>query len=429
MEDFIKKRFESARHEQQYSFPQEFPDGSIRLEGDLLVCDGQHGLYSCQVNTEALQYAYVLVDRNGQSFLLLSDGVQHAIPTQYTGFREMYIALTKEFGFDDDVFFAHVHQTQPVKKVIWRKTGAPTYKILKDKEYNDYADGFEIQSPEKCFIDWDTPHEVLAKHAQVHAAADSNERTFSYPVRIGNIAIQELSFYKRGDREDAPVLYFSARCYDSTSSDESYEELKATLLSDFASKDHLLGYERQDQKSYSFRASGMYLGLVYNYDSDWSTESGYTYFSVENRRDYPELLEDKAYEATMEISEVLLLEGPINTSTDYRRNKRIKLRPAKLKEHYGEAPLLWLDRKNGKIGFAASYYCQVFDAAAIKKLVIQNILPAKGPGGAYLEVSFTDDSYNYSVLTGDSYVFDRYQASLQTLTGKEVSFASEYYNC
>ena len=91
--------------------------------------------------------------------------------------------------------------------------------------------------------------------------------------------------------------------------------------------------------------------------------------------------------------------------------------------------MIWVDRKNRKIGFADDNYCQVFEMDEIESLVIQNILPAKGGGSAYLGILLIDRKESYAILTGAQNEFDEYKDRISNLTNKQVKFTPEYHNC
>ena len=135
---------------------------------------------------------------------------------------------------------------------------------------------------------------------------------------------------------------------------------------------------------------------------------------------------DNDYESNIEVTSFLELPIEIGTIGDYKRNKRVKRRPDKLKSN---TPIVWVDDKNSKIGFADQNYSLIFDKSEIKLFSIQNILPAKGSGGAYLEVNFNDNSRSYAVLGGECKIFDNYKGELNKLTGLEVRMAPEYHDC
>jgi len=423
---FLKNIF--SRTETTNRFPEETSDGKIEIINNEIICTGKQNIHNCKVNIDDLQYAYIIANRNKESLLFLFDFHQNYLPTNFSGFGQVYAKLSKQLGFDDNVFFKNVNSKVESKNEIWRLKHPSNFKTLENSN-TDYELGFEILSPEKDFISWDTTYDELKENSNVffeESPYGQKISKFKYPIRIGNLILDDFSSYFDNKRTNVPVLHFYSHCIDSTNSDNSYYEIKERLCKDFSEDNQLFGYERADQNSMSFKVNNILISLVYTYDSDWLFDGGYTSFEVKNQRDYPELLIDSNYGSKIEISSFLELPATVSTSSDYKRNKRVKYRLEKLKS---DTPIIWVDDINSKIGFADQTYCQVFEINEIKQFTIQNIRPAKGAGGAYLEINFADNSSSYSVLNGACKIFDDYKENIKALTGLEVNMAPEYHDC
>ena len=98
------------------NFPDECNDGTVKIVGNKIICEGNHGIQSCEVNIDDIQYAYVIVNVNKQSFLFLFDYHQNSIPTIYKGFKNVYEDLSQRFKFDDSTFFDNVNRKVELKK-------------------------------------------------------------------------------------------------------------------------------------------------------------------------------------------------------------------------------------------------------------------------------------------------------------------------
>ena len=413
------------------NYPIASGNGTIKLVGNRILYDETHAVESFEINLDDLQYAYVVVTEEKESCLFLFDHHRHYIPVNYVGFKDVYEALSAQFLFDDAVFFEHITPIVPVKKVIWRRTYEPTYEILTG--YTDYADGFEIQSPEKDFIFWDITYEELAENPHVRFKQSPYIQKISkiaYPIRIGNILLLNFHVYYDSVRKDVSVLQFYSDCFDVLGTDKSYTDLKHVLLKDLGIDRNRFNYEREDQKNLNYNFGGMSMSICYTYDSKWHFDGGYTSLSVENKRDYFSLLIDQAYEDSMVISAYELLPGGARVSEDYKRNSKIKRRPKKITDQFQDKPVIWVDERNNKIGFSSRFFSQVFDAKDIKTIRIQNILPAKGSGESSLELELENPQDQYTiVMKGDCHAFDSYGDKIKALTGKGVIFEIEYYDC
>jgi hypothetical protein len=412
-------------------FPKEGDDGIVTIENDKIICVGNHGVYSCEVNLNDLQYAYIVIGQNNLVSLFLFDYHQNYIPVNYKGFKKVYETLSSRFKFDDVAFFENINKKEKFKKVIWRKQQSPTYQIL-TTSYNDYAVGFEIQSPRKQFINWNTTYNELEKSEHVFfqkSSYNQNILKFKYPIRISNILLNDFGYYFDNKRKDVAVLNLYTHCFDNQGTDRSYDDLKETLKRDLNFDDKNYGYERDDQKNIHFDFKGINLSICYTYDSDWQFNGGYTSLSIENRREYPELLMDIDYEKRLIISEALVFEKNVRTPTDYKRHVRIKRRPKKISEVFNESAVIWVDGQNEKIGFSSNEFAQVFNTDEIESFCVQNVLPAKGSGGAYLEIVPNNGNHNYAVFNQACSFFDAYAEQIEKLTGKKVVFAEAYHDC
>ena len=412
-------------------FPKESNEGNVKIENNQISCIDTNGIHTCTVHLKDLQYAYITIRNNKLAYLFLFDYHQNLIPVTYTGFSKVYKELSTKFNFKDAIFFENIAKKTVLKKEIWRKHYVPTFKILTSNN-NDYNLGFEIQSTPKQFISWDTTYEELEKNKNTlfeKSPYGQKLLKFNAPVRIGNILLKDFGAYFDNDRADVPVLHYYTHCFNNIATDESYLQLKKVLNKDLTSSKMNTGYERADQKNINFNLKGMHLSICYTYDSDWLFNGGYTSLSIENKREYPSLLHNESYEELMVISDFLLFKGNIKMSGDYRKNKNIKNRPEKINLQFKDNTIIWVDNKNKKIGFSSNHIAELFDIDEINSFCIQNILPAKGSGGAYLELITDTKKYNYPIFYEACNFFDTYALTIEKITGKKVVFGKEYYDC
>ncbi|WP_434036052.1 hypothetical protein [Formosa sp. 4Alg 33] len=418
------------KHTNQTLFPKPTDDGEVSIQNKQLICTGVKGMHSCVVNLTELQYAYIKITPSKERYLFLFDHHQNNIPVTFKGFQGVYETLSSMFGFDDEVFLSHVNSEAPLIKQIWRRKHPKNYSVL-DINHHDYHDGFEIQSQPKQFISWEITYRELENHQYIYFETSPYGQKllkFKYPVRIGNVIFNDLQAYFDNKRTDVPVLYFYSDCYNDMGNDGSYYDLKHVLTCDLMGDEALNGYERDDQKNLIFDLKGIALSICYTYDSRYLFDAGNTAVTIQNHREYPELLTDKEYEARIDISEALPLQGDLEVSKDYMKNERITYRPRAVSERFMDQPVIWTDVKNDKIGFSAHGYAELFNLDEIESFSIQNMLPAKGSGGAYLEVLLINKT-KHTVFSGRFKTFDTYKEDLERVTHKPVTFAKEYYDC
>lgn len=403
----------------------------VKIDGNKIIYEANFGINDTEIYIENLQYAYVLVNAKKQSSLFLFDHHQHTIPTNYSGFQEVYKALSDRFSFNDALFFESITNGEVVKKEIWRRTYEPTYSLL-NGDFNDYDKGFEIQSPQPQFIPWETTYKALEKNEAVYFATSPYGQKllkYKYPIRIGNLLFNDLASYFDDVRKDAPVLEFHTDCFDKNGTDKSYNELKQVLVRDLGIDKNKAGYERADQNNIYFNLSGISLSLCYTYDSTWQYNGGYTLVSIKNLREYPAFLIDAAYEQEIVISNYLILPGSIYMPANYKINERVKRRAQKISDQFQDKTVIWIDDANNKIGFACDQFSQVYDKDEIKALGIQNVLPARGPGSGNLELILEQGINHYEIFTEKCHFFDAYAEKIKTLLQKELTFGEEYHDC
>ena len=410
----------------KYLFPRETAEGKLQIQGNKIIPTGNKIFGNRAVNIDNIQVAYLIVYKHHGPHLFLTDPSHHSLPAHFSGFKEVYTLLSEKYGFDDEIFFNNVYNKTEAnintKNLLWRKMYPQNYKLVEG--HKDYAGGFEVLSPEKEFISWDAPRAEVLANANIYVGKtqfDQDIHKFKYPIRIGNLILGEFNSYKSKGRLDAPMHSYYSYCIDKTNSGESYNALKAQLQKDFALENQILDYERDDQKKFSFDAEGMLIELTYTFDSEWQHDGGQCYFSISNRRDYPELLVDEAYESAIEISASLEFSNGIRIGGNYKGDASVKRRPPKIESRQ---PIVWIDSKNSKIGFAGEKYSQVFDKNEIAQLSIHNTRPARGSGGASLLLTLIDNS-KYGIAGGEYQIFDSYKEQLEKLTGLTVVMAPE----
>lgn len=406
-------------------------DGKVAIKNGYLISKGEQENYDCKFSIAELTAAYLVINKYHLVFLtLLCPGSQNYIPITYEGFSKVYATLSQKFGFDDDLFFRHKGEGVALKGLLWRGKQKANYKLL-EGTFSDITKGFEIQSPEKIFISWDMPLGELKrqKHVMITKTDIGNEELiFAYPVRMGNLLLDNLTGTLYKDRPDVPVKHLQMACFDVSNSDKSLTELE-NYFQQVSSHRPASSYNNRSQKRLTFELNGMQFGLYYIYDWEYQFESGSTKLWVENRREYPHLLIDETYEKRGNADEVIELKGNITTDIRYKENPRIKRMPPFIAKKYGNGILIWRDDINQKIGFGSGKYAQVFDEQEIKKNKIANVLPAKGGGYAELHLKLTGREFSSLIYTADCYGFDEYAEEIAGITGKKVEYERDSMDC
>ncbi|MGJ1385657.1 hypothetical protein ACR782_05615 [Sphingobacterium spiritivorum] len=402
----------------------------IYIEGDVLNYL-EYGEME-QVDLSKLKYAYAEV-LGGDPFLFLFDHRQWYISGLLKGFDTVYRQLSVRFGFDDTVFYKVTGQTNDMKKRIWLKKYPRNYSILQQGDVADYTDGFEVMTSAPLFVSWDTSYDELATLNVGHIEKsdyDINVFVFDYPVRIGNMVVEGLEAYYDNERTDIAVQHYISALYNETHTDTSYYEIKAEWMQHIPIDVDACGYERDDQKHLTFDIEDVWLSISYTYDTEEGYDDGSTSLSIQNKRSYPDLLDHPDYtDDHISIDTHIPFNSVYEIVEDYRKNINVVALPSLIRKTLDNKSGIWLDKNNGKIGFAGEEMCLIYNVHDIKRICFYNLLPAKGPGYASFEVQLKDKEHTDTVFYGDCYAFDRYADQLREVFGLEVYIPEADYNC
>ncbi|WP_293915591.1 MULTISPECIES: hypothetical protein [unclassified Sphingobacterium] len=384
-----------------------------------------------QVDLSKLKYAYAEV-LGGDPYLFLFDHRQCYISGLLNGFDTVYRQLSLRFGFDDTVFYKVTGQTNDIKKRIWLKKYSRNYSILQG-DVADYTDGFEVMTSAPHFVSWDTSYDELETLNVGHIEKsdyDIKVFVFDYPVRIGNMVVEGLEAYYDNERTDIAVQHYICALYNEAHTDTSYYEIKAEWMQHIPIDIDACGYERDDQKYLTFDIEDVWLSISYTYDTEEGYDDGSTSLSIQNNRSYPDLLDHPDYtDDHLHMDAYIKLGIASEIVEDYRKNINVFALPSLIRKTLGNKSGIWLDKNNGKIGFAGEEMCLIYDIHDIKRICFYNLLPAKGPGYASFEVQLKDKEHTDTVFYGDCYAFDSYAGQLREVFGLDVYIPEADYNC
>lgn len=411
-------------------FPQEGTEGEIYIKGDVLFYT-DHG-YVEEVDLTQLRYAYaeVLAER---PYLFLFDFQQRYISAELKGFEGVYKQLSERFGFNDSLFLEVINSKKEQKQRIWLKKEPRNYEVL-EAEFEDFDEGFEVLKDEGIFVSWDTQYDEIEDLKVGHfyqGTFDMRYFKFDYPVRIGKLKLDGLEFYADDERQDIAIQSYFVTLYDESNSDKSYRELRALWKEETdVSEEDLVesGFEREDQCYLGFNLDGVQITLCYTYDSEHGYDDGGTSVGISNYRAYEDATSNEDYDGSIELTHVIDLEDVYEVEADYRKNNFVKDVPTVIGENYENSSVIWLDKKNGILGFSGEEYALIYPFLEVDYLVIQNILPAKGGGYSELRMVLKNGDSNL-IYYGNQNEFDDYAETLLSVFDLKVEFPEPYYNC
>lgn len=279
-----------------------------------------------------------------------------------------------------------------------------SFSIINENIYSDLHLGFEIQSPNKEFISWDTTYNELMSNPFIDVEFPTEYGMyyirFKYPVRIGNVIFRDLDIVlSENHRSDIAILEYSViinHC-----KGEDYELLEKQFPSELAE----------------------ILFKIYHPSAEELI------FCIINFRDYTHLLLDAEYENNMEVSEYMTFRKEVEFYINYKYYKQVRRYPPLLERLTDSSPALWRDDKNGYLGIAAEKYSIKYPINQIERIEIERVFPAKGLGGDYFRVILKDKEYHQTQLYAPCYFFDQYIGKISALTGKKAEIVGFYYDC
>lgn len=431
----LNKKSSDSSKENRPSFPLEKVNrGQVYIDGGNVVFKAVEPYGSGgEVEMNEMTRIYAVVDQRKEALLgLLTPDRTVLVPADYAGFGDVFRNLSEHFNLDETLFLQTVHKKEEAKTLLWKKTLTPNYSIVADMP-GDYTKGFEIQSPQKEFVSWDTPFNVLRDSEHTDFAFDKkfNALCFKYPVRVGRLLFDRLTAHNHY-RDDIAVRFLLSNCYAWDASDNSYHDIFNRLSADLG-RENLVDESRDESRgTFEFKVDGMRFCGEYQYDNIYNFENGYTKLYIRNQREYPALLINEPYESQMEVTDYVLLTNNLTLNVDYKYYSYPKRRPLLLNRLFGNRSVIWRDDANKKIGFADERFSIVLNCGDVKRLIIENLVPAKGAGGSTLIVELCKEgitSYgSLNAFKGKYRELNEYADAIQSVTQKEIS-SMEFSDC
>ncbi|MDO5106296.1 hypothetical protein [Capnocytophaga sp.] len=298
------------------------------------------------------------------------------------------------------------------------------------ENHNDYHLGFEVQSPEKQFISWDTTYEeVIAlpcvkrtDYEDYGGGAFSGQYVFRYPVRVGNLLFYNLEFsLSSRQRTDIAVREFYFTSKKGASSKHDFLRICEQLNKDLS---HEEVDEYLENLYYHNHKGDICFGMQYNGEARRRD----FFLSIYNARDYEEII--KPMENDIQLAEFLVFPPKtIQIDDNYREDISVKRRPSLLTEKFGNQAVLWRDEVNGQIGVSVDKFVRIFPLSGIEKVYVERMLPAKGGGADYIFIQYKNEKFPTKILEGKNNLFDNHIVTLEKIFGMTIEITGFYYNC
>lgn len=377
------------------------------------------------IEVDRIEYVYLETCRYSTAGIMIYQGRQYYIPTEYVNTEKLCLFLAERFQFDMDLIYQHIKDRVDAVYKLYRKTYIQNFELL-EQESNDAVKGFEVLSPIPVEYPWTVTKKELLTSPYI--TYENGYIAFIYPVRIGSIVVNQLGAYVDNSRDEVAISDYNANCYVEDGSDKSFYLLKDRLLQDvgdvavasFDINTNLYFYAKIDHISFNI--------FYANDDNDMrSIAYSFSSFSITTAFDYPELLIDEVYQTIGEVSSVFTFVYTLEMRSNYKNNPLIKQTPLCVLEATDKAAFVWKDKKNQLIGFGDRKYAQWFKVDDIESMTIWNTLPAKGGGFSSLSVQLFNGQ-SYTLLEGDHDTMSTQREELEVYLGVEVLFYEDY-NC
>jgi len=418
---------------------------SVNKQRGKVVINGSELIYSgalfdnCSINLNNVRYIYFVSSKHVDrciKYLLIFEEYQKNIPEDAEGFDEVFAALLDFFHIEEELYFSYINLEEDFKVELWRKIEPNNTSILntrfkKGKFLRELNEGFIIEDNPSLLIPWNTTKDKLLNLDNIVKPVkgnDSKDIIFAFPVRIGNIVIENLRGYNfRGDRSDVPLQFFNSQSVIDGNGDKNYfliyEALKKLIGNPFK------GYHRSDQNNSLWKFEGLLISLTYWYDSTYSYESGYASLTITNERVYKEYLINK-YLLPKDI-EAVFYEKKLLIPCSFRKSKFYKYATKDIRTLLSKRKMgtvMWIDKLSNNIGIANDDFTIIIPRQEVLGMELQNIWPAKGRGSSTLTFLLGNGS-RLNVLEGDCEEQDGLAKEFSSLADINVNFLPGFSNC
>ncbi|EKB03501.1 hypothetical protein HMPREF9711_02828 [Myroides odoratimimus CCUG 3837] len=408
-------------------FPKENKDrGIVRItDNKIIISNRSYESEDEIILIPKIEYIYLETSDYSEPSMFIYQDRQYYIPGDYAGTEKLWLYLAEQFHFDINLVTQHLNdKTNNIHK-LYRTTYKQNYKLT-NTSHNDYLKGYEILAPTPIFVPWNTTKEKLLAHEYIHSDGFYAETT--YPVRIGNITVDNLGTYIDDVRSDvAPTSYYT-KCFAPDGSDTSLYQLKEILEHDLGST---ATYTFYNEHHLFFYAESDHITFELNYtidDPEFRTVAySFTSLNINTKYDYPDLLSDDIYAPKLVLSATYVFNYSLTAPSNYLRNERIKSTPDLVKLQSKNNSVIWIDKLNNRIGFADKAFSITFNKEEIDSLTLWNTLPAKGGGFCILSVNLKEGNAA-TVFEGAHDTIKHDLEDLEQFLGLQINFYEDY-NC
>ncbi len=351
----------------------------IYIENGYLISKNKINYYKCRQSIDHIQVLYFTCINN-KGLLFVAGKHNSYIPLSSENFANTFEQLSTVLGFSKQLLSEFTNTTFCDRNLfIWARKNETNYTILESKTSCDILKGYEIQNSQKTFISWDTTYDEVIKLKEIETCKLDNEDdlvkyTFTIPVRVGDVILNNFSFYDCLRKNIAVGSYFSY-CENSDPYNKPYTELKNLLLSYKELNSLKLNKTEENEyiSSTTIQTEHQEFYLSNAYPASLDAGNMKVFFLVTNLKEYPESVIYPKHTQKLAISHCTTLGDSIYLDTQtYKENPNIYRIPTFIQEISHNKPFIWIDEKNDEVGFSDDLYTHLIPRKEIEYFFFQS---------------------------------------------------------
>ncbi|EHO08532.1 hypothetical protein MODO_0778 [Myroides odoratimimus] len=390
-------------------------DNAVFILDNHLISKNKISYYNCNQNIDDIQVLYFTCINNKPLLFIAGKHNSH-IPTSSVNFLPTFLHLAEKLGFNP-VLLTIFEETFSCDRnmFVWARKNPSNCKVLEQGKYADtILQGYELQNQAKTFVSWETPYEDVIALDEVLVTQPSNEDdlikyTFKVPVRIGNLVLNDFSFYDC-HRKNIPVSNYFSYCEYKQAINKPYAFLKNALLENKSLTNASIDTEEDKTVIFSTKVKTEQLEFYFSnaYPVELDAANNKVFFLITNLKEYLNTVIYPEYILKLSIVNCTTLSGDITLDIQtYKETAHIYRVPTFIQEISQNKPFIWIDDNNDEIGFSDDRYAHIIPLAEVKYMCIETIEHSDGsinsklsirPNGSNMEIIniFTSKSVDLS---------------------------------
>ncbi|WP_158211002.1 hypothetical protein [Myroides phaeus] len=345
----------------------------IYIENGYLISKNKINYYNCHQSIDDIQVLYFTCINN-KGLLFIAGKHNSYIPIFSENFANTFEQLSIVLGFSKQLLPEFTSTTFCDRNLfIWARKNETNYTIIDSKTSTDIVEGYEIQNSQRTFISWDTTYDEVINLKEIAVCTPDNEDdlikyTFTTPVRVGDVILNNFSFYDCHRKNIAVSSYFSY-CENSDPCNKPYIELKNLLLN--YKELNSLKLNKTEENEYilstTIQTENQEFYLSNAYPASLDAGNMKVFFLVTNLKEYPESVIYPKHTQKLAISHCTTLDDSIYLDTQaYKENPNIYRIPTFIQEISHNKTFIWIDENNDEVGFSDDLYTHLIPRKEIE---------------------------------------------------------------